>query len=264
MTIYEQLSLSGRSALVTGAGSDVGIGFASARFLGDLGARITIASTTPRIHDRVKELRDLGIDVIGFIGDLTDAKCVEELVEVSRAAHGSIDILVNNAGMTSKAKVGSPESGMAHLLTPTAFRESLSRNLESAFLVSRATLSSMMDEGFGRIINIASVTGPAMAMRGEAAYSSAKAGLVGLTRSMALDYAQYGITVNAIAPGWIASLSQTEGERLEGDLSPMGRSGRVDEIAAAVAFIASPVAGYLTGQCLIIDGGNSIAEERAR
>ena len=264
MTIYDQLSLSGKCALVTGAGSDLGIGFASARFLGELGARITIAATTARIHERVSELRDLGIDAIGFVGDLTDARNVDELVEVSRAAHGSVEILVNNAGMTSKAKAGSPETGSAHLLTPAAFRESLSRNLESAFLVSRSVLPAMMEAGFGRIINIASVTGPAMAMRGEAAYAAAKAGLVGLTRSMALDYAQNGITVNAIAPGWIASLSQTMSERVEGDLTPMGRSGRVDEIAGAVAFIASPAAGYLTGQCLIIDGGNSIAEERAR
>lgn len=264
MTIYDQLSLSGKCALVTGAGSEVGIGFASARFLGELGARITIAATTARINDRVSELRDLGIEAIGFVGDLTDERNVEELVEVSRAAHGSVDILVNNAGMTSSAKGGGAESGLTHLLAPAEFRASISRNLESAFLVSRAVLPVMMGKGFGRIINIASVTGPAMAMRGEAAYAAAKAGLVGLTRSMALDYAQNGITVNAIAPGWIASLSQTESERVEGDLTPLGRSGRVDEIASAVAFIASPAAGYLTGQCLIIDGGNSIAEERAR
>jgi 3-oxoacyl-[acyl-carrier protein] reductase len=122
----------------------------------------------------------------------------------------------------------------------------------------------MIEEGNGRIINIASVTGPAMAMRGESAYAAAKAGLVGLTRSMALDYAPNGITVNAVAPGWIASSSQTDGEKVEGHLVPMGRSGQVEEVASAVAWLASPAASYVTGQCLIIDGGNSIAEERAR
>jgi 3-oxoacyl-[acyl-carrier protein] reductase len=264
MTIYDRFSLRGKCAVVTGAGSEVGIGFASAKFLGELGARITIAATTGRIFDRVSELRALGIDAVGFVGDLTDVHGVEKLVDVARVAHGDIDVLVNNAGMTSKSKNGGSESGSAHLLTPESFRTSLSRNLESAFLVSRAVLPVMIEEGDGRIINIASVTGPAMAMRGEAAYAAAKAGLVGLTRSMAMDYAINGITVNAIAPGWIASSSQTDGERVEGHLVPMGRSGRVEEIASAVAWLASPAASYLTGQCLIIDGGNSIAEERAR
>ncbi len=264
MSIFDQLSLSGKCALVTGAGSEVGIGFASAIFLGELGARITIASTTARIEERVAQLHARGISAVGFVGDLTDPQSAQELVQASRAAHGPVDILVNNAGMTSRAVAGEPESGSAHLLTPAAFRLSLSRNLESAFLVSRQVLPDMIRGGNGRIINIASVTGPAMAMRGEAAYAAAKAGLVGLTRSMALDYAGHGITVNAVAPGWIASSSQTEGERLEGHLVPVGRSGRVDEIASAVAWLASPSAAYLTGQCLIIDGGNSIAEQRAR
>lgn len=264
MTIFDQLSLEGKSALVTGAGSEVGIGFASAIFLGELGARITIASTTARIEERVAQLEALGIHAIGFVGDLTDPRSAQELVEASRAAYGPVDILVNNAGMTSRAMAGEPESGSAHQLTPEAFRSSLARNLESAFLVSREVLPDMIRQGSGRIINIASVTGPAMAMRGEAAYAAAKAGLVGLTRSMALDYARNGITVNALAPGWIASSSQTESERAEGHLVPMGRSGLVEEIAGAVAWLASPSAAYLTGQCLVIDGGNSIAEQRAR
>jgi len=264
MTIYDDLSLAGKSALITGAGNEIGIGFASARYLGELGARVTIASTTSRIEERVAQLRVLGIDAVGFVGDLTDPESVERLVTVSRAAHGSIDILVNNAGMTSKAASGVPESGPAHLLTPDAFRLSLSRNLESAFLVSRQVLPDMIRQADGRIINIASVTGPAMAMRGEAAYAAAKAGLVGLTRSMALDYGSNKITVNAIAPGWIASSSQTEVEEAEGLLIPLGRSGQVNEIASAVAWLASPSAAYVTGQCLVIDGGNSIAEQRTR
>lgn len=264
MTIYDQLSLSGKCALITGAGNEVGIGFASAIFLGQLGARITIASTTGRVEERVAQLGALGIQAIGFVGDLTDPEAAKELVAVSRSAHGPVDVLVNNAGMTSAASSGVPESGSAHLLSPEAFRSGLSRNLETAFLVSREVLPDMIRRGNGRIINIASVTGPAMAMRSEAAYAAAKAGLVGLTRSMALDYARNGITVNAVAPGWIASSSQTESEQEEGHLVPMGRSGQVEEIASAVAWLASPSAAYLTGQCLVIDGGNSIGEQRAR
>lgn len=256
--------LDGISALVTGAGSENGIGFASAKFLGRLGARVAITATTDRIKERVVQLRDLGVDAMGFIGDLTDEDSVERLIAETRAAHGAVGILVNNAGMTSKAKSGRNESAAAHRLTPAAFRESIARNLETAFLVSRAVLPAMIERSSGRIVNIASVTGPAMAMRDEAAYAAAKAGLVGLTRSMALDYAASGITVNAIAPGWIASDSQTDGERREGERTPIGRSGQVDEIASAVAWFASPLAGYTTGQCLVIDGGNSIAEERVR
>ncbi len=143
-----------------------------------------------------------------------------------------------------------------------AWQASLTRNLTTAFLVARAALPVMTSRGWGRVIMVASVTGPVMAMREEAAYAAAKAGLAGLTRAAAIEAAGHQVTVNAVAPGWIATGSQTQQERVEGLATPLGRSASPSEVASAIAWLASPGASYVTGQCLVIDGGNSIAEQR--
>lgn len=252
--------LSGRVALVTGAGSDEGIGFAAARLLSALGASVAVAATSARIHERVEELRSTGGRASGHRADLTDeaaaARVIEEVVE----QHGALDIVVNNAGMVS---VGTEtESGRLLDMSLATWQAGMSRNLDTAFLVSRAALPHVVQRGRGRIVMVTSVTGPVMAMRDEPAYAAAKAGMVGLARSIAVDFGERGVTANAVAPGWIATASQTPHESEQGLGTPLGRSATPDEVASAIAWLASPGAAYVSGQCIVVDGGNSIAEER--
>ena len=254
------LSLEGKVALVTGAGSPSGIGIAAARALGDLGAALEITATGEHVHERVEELERLGYQARGHVVDLTDEDAVGALVAGIEARMGSLDITVNNAGMTSAGAVA--ESGSVIGMTLETWRAGMARNLDTAFLVSRAVLPRMHRLGWGRIVNVASVTGPFMAMHDEPAYAAAKAGMVGLTRALALDFAAAGITVNAVAPGWIATGVQSAHEADQGMRTPIGWSGAPDQVGAAIAWLCSPSAAYVTGQCLVVDGGNAIAEER--
>ena len=176
------------------------------------------------------------------------------------AASVSPAILVNNAGMVS---VTDEEMLSGDVTGNVAdWQRSLELNLTSAFLLTRAVITGMRATQWGRIVNVSSVSGPVMASRADLAYATAKAGMVGLTRALAVDEAGAGITANAVAPGWIATGSQLDSEREEGRLVPMRRSGTAAEIASAIAWLASPGASYITGQVVVVDGGNSIGEER--
>ncbi len=248
----------GRVALVTGAGSTSGIGFATARLLGREGAILAIGSTTDRIHDRARELEESGYVAAGFPADLTDRGAVDDMVARVLDLFGRIDILVNNAGMVA---VGDEQDEVPFLeLDAEGWDAQLDQTLGTAFNVTRAVAPAMVERGWGRIVMVSSVTGPLVSAPGAPAYSAAKAGMDGLMRAVAIEVGVRGVTVNSVQPGWIATGSQLPDEAEAGLHTPLGRSGTPEEVAEVIAFVAGERASYLTGATIVVDGGNTIQE----
>lgn len=245
-----------QSALVTGAGAADGIGIAVARALCEAGLTVAITGASSRIETRAAELRDAGYDVRAAIADLTNAVDVRRLFEVL----GPVDILVNNAGMGSLNQPAVQRHFIE--LEETDWDRGINVTLKTAFLATRAFLPAMVNRRHGRIVNVASVTGPLVANAGESAYSAAKAGMVGMTHALALEVGPLGVTVNAVAPGWIETGASTAEERVAARNTPLRRAGRPDEVAAAVVFLASDAASYINGITLVVDGGNILQERK--
>ncbi len=248
----------GRVALVTGCGSDGGIGFATARLLRAAGAKVAITSTTHRIFERLTGLGKVEGETFAAIADLTDAAQVDRLVSAAEAALGPLDIVVNNAGMV---QTGFDEpSQLVQDITEAQWRRGIDINLTSVFLVTRRVVPGMIERRYGRIVNMSSVTGPLVSNPRGTIYSAAKAGILGMTRAQAIEVAAEGVTVNAIGPGWIATASSPPEEITAGNNAPIGRPGTAEEIGHVAVFLASEEASYLTGQLIVVDGGNTIQE----
>jgi 3-oxoacyl-[acyl-carrier protein] reductase len=240
------IDLAGKVAFVTG--STRGIGHATARALHAAGAKVAVVG---RDRERaVAVATELGDRAAGVACDVAHADQVEAAIAAAEAALGPIDILVNNAGLT--------RDNILLRLTDADWNAVLDANLKGAFHTTRAVIKGMMKRRAGRIVNITSIVG-LTGNKGQANYAASKAGLIGFTKSVAKEYASRGVLANCVAPGFIetdmtAALPDEARATLLQDIA-LGRLGRPEDVAGAVLFLASDLAGYITGQVLVVDGG---------
>jgi 3-oxoacyl-[acyl-carrier protein] reductase len=244
------IDLSGKAALITGGSR--GIGRSIALRLARQGADVAFSyrGNVDAAKATAAEIESIGTKAAAIQGDVKDPASAEAVVKSTLEAFGKVDILVNNAGIT--------RDDLIMRMSEEAWREVLETNLFGAFWMTKAVTRPMLKARAGRIVNITSVSGQAGQM-GQANYSSAKAGLIGLTKATARELASRGITVNAVAPGFVLTeLTKDLPEALQAEITsrtPLGRFGTTEEVADAVAFLASDEAGYITGQVLAVDGG---------
>jgi 3-oxoacyl-[acyl-carrier protein] reductase len=248
----------GRVSLITGGGSETGIGFATARIMGRSGAIVVLTSTTDRILRRAEALRAEGIQAKGYIADLSLRGQVAQLAAAVVSDFGRVDILINNAGMVQSGRDAHFDNFVD--TKPEEWDLAINRNLTTCFNIVHQVLPHMIERNYGRIVNVSSVTGPLVSNPGSSGYGAAKAAMVGMSRALAIETGRNNVTINNVAPGWIATGSQTKKEAEAGKHTPLGRSGTPEEVGHLIAFLVSDESSYITGQMFVIDGGNTIQE----
>jgi 3-oxoacyl-[acyl-carrier protein] reductase len=243
------IELSGQIALVTGASR--GLGRAIAIGLGAAGAKVAcVARDASKLAETVGAIQQIGGTAEAFSCDVTSADNVQKTIDSVIEKWGRLDILVNNAGITKDT--------LFPRMSDEQWDDVINTNLRGTFLFMRAVTRPMMQQRYGRIINMSSVSG-LMGNPGQANYSASKAALIGMTRTVARELASRKITVNCVAPGFIASeMTAAMGPALEEEVKkrvPAKRLGTPEEVADAVLFLAAPASAFITGQCLVVDGG---------
>jgi len=242
------MNFNGQTALITGAGR--GIGKTIAVKLAESGLDIAIADMTPVSDDVLREIEEYGTKCLAFQLDVTDVESVDSVVKKIIDETGGIHILVNNAGIT--------QDNLFMRMKPEQWSQVIDVNLNGAFYVTKAVIRTMVKQHSGRIINISSVVGFS-GNPGQVNYSSTKSGLIGFTKSLSREVGTRGITVNAVAPGFIntamtQALNESQQQAILSQI-PLGRMGEAEDVANAVAFLASEEASYITGTVLHVNGG---------
>jgi 3-oxoacyl-[acyl-carrier protein] reductase len=240
--------LKGKTAVITGGSR--GIGKAIALKLAEMGANIVVNYRSSSIEEVLNEIRALGVNAIGVQGDISNSEDADKLIKTAHGEFGSLDILVNNAGIT--------KDGLLMRMKDADFDSVISTNLKGTFNTIRSASSIMMKQRSGKIINLTSVVG-ITGNAGQANYASSKAGVIGLTKSVARELASRGVTCNAVAPGFIETdMTEALSDKVkEATLStiPLKKLGTTEDVANLVGFLASDLSNYITGQVINVDGG---------